>query len=140
MNEGKKVGLEERKKGFDPDLFGLLEMCCYGMKGLAAYFYHAEQLRAEDKSVYSEDQRKEVFKQVFDIAAGMTKMDGDLNFYLGLNMNIGKANLAAMDYLDKGHTTLFGKPTPGNVPRAPVEGKCILVSGHDMVVLKKLLD
>jgi len=67
-------------------------------------------------------------------------MDGDINYYLGLNMNIGKANLFAMDYLDKGHSTLFGQPTPGEVPRMPVPGKCILVSGHDMVVLKKLLE
>lgn len=33
----------------------------------------------------------------------------------------------------------FGKPNPSVVNRAPVEGKCILVSGHDMMVLKKLL-
>lgn len=55
-------------------------------------------------------------------------------------MAAGAANVTAMEYLDRGHTTIFGKPTPGITPRTPVEGKCILVSGHDMLVLKKLLE
>lgn len=55
-------------------------------------------------------------------------------------MNCGKANLFIMQYLDKGHNAVFGKPSPHEVPRAPVEGKCILVTGHDMLILKKLLE
>ena len=46
----------------DPDLFGLLEMCTYGMKGCAAYFVHAEKLRGADKSIYTEEERHEVYK------------------------------------------------------------------------------
>lgn len=58
---------------------------------------------------------------------------------IGLNMGVGKANFAVMDFLDKGHNVAFGVPVPSPVNRAPVEGKCILVSGHDLMVLKKLL-
>lgn len=53
-------------------------------------------------------------------------------------MNVGKVNLAVLTYLDRGHSTLFGVPNPSMVNRTPIEGKCILVSGHDMLVLKKI--
>lgn len=29
----------------NPDLFGLIEMCVYGLKGGCAYLYHAEGIR-----------------------------------------------------------------------------------------------
>lgn len=45
MKEARKVGLLYRKKDINADLFGLIEMCTYGMKGCCAYFDHAEKLR-----------------------------------------------------------------------------------------------
>jgi len=45
-----------------------------------------------------------------------------------------------MANLDQAHEKSFGVRTPAVVPRTPVEGKCILVSGHDMVWLKAILD
>lgn len=124
----------------DENLFALLELCMYGYKGLVAYFYHAEELRNFDKSIYTEEQRKELFKKIFEVYAGLTNPNPTLESLLGLNMAAGAANVTAMQFLDKAHTTLFGKPTPGQTPRTPVEGKCILVSGHDMLVLKRLLE
>jgi hydroxylamine reductase len=59
---------------------------------------------------------------------------------LGLNLALGKVNLQVMEYLDRAHAMNFGVPTPTEVPRAPVEGKCILISGHDMVCMKALLE
>lgn len=44
-----------------------------------------------------------------------------------------------MSWLDKGHNDILGSPIPSDVPRTPVEGNCILISGHDLTVLKKLL-
>jgi len=35
---------------------------------------------------------------------------------------------------------LLGVPEPSEVNRTPVEGKCILISGHDMLILKSLLE
>lgn len=102
--------------------------------------YHAESLRKYDNSVYSEEDRRSLFKKIFEIYAGLTNPSPTLESLLGLNMAAGAANVTAMAFLDKAHTTIFGKPTPGLTPRTPVEGKCILVSGHDMLVLKKLLE
>lgn len=54
-------------------------------------------------------------------------------------MDVGKANLSVMEMLDGGHCLAFGIPEPSLVKRSPVPGKCILISGHDLVVLKNLL-
>lgn len=70
----------------------------------------------------------------------MTTENPTLEYLLGLNMQVGKINLSGLTYLDKGHSVLFGVPTPSMVNRTPVEGKCILVTGHDMLVLKRLLE
>jgi hydroxylamine reductase len=44
-----------------------------------------------------------------------------------------------MELLDKGNTETFGHPEPTPVNIAPVAGKCILVSGHDLKDLLELL-
>jgi hydroxylamine reductase len=41
--------------------------------------------------------------------------------------------------LDKGETDTFGHPAPSQVNVKPVKGKCILVSGHDLHDLEKIL-
>lgn len=72
FQEARKVGIVSRKKVLNPDLFGLIEMCAYGLKGAAAYLYHAEGIRNETEGVYDETVRKEAFKQLFVITAGLT--------------------------------------------------------------------
>lgn len=72
--------------------------------------------------------------------AGLCNPKPSLEGLINLNMELGKANLFGMTYLDKGHCDILGTPTPAEVSRTPVEGKCILVSGHDLLVLRKLLE
>lgn len=67
MEEAKKVGLNERRKHLDPNLFGLLEMCVYGMKGGCSYFYHAEELRSFKHDIYSDEERKDVYEMMIEI-------------------------------------------------------------------------
>ena len=44
-----------------------------------------------------------------------------------------------MELLDTAHTKTFGNPEPTTVTTIPSEGKCILVSGHDITDLYLLL-
>lgn len=81
-----------------------------------------------------------MYKELFRIVAELNHQTPTMDSLLGLNMALGALNLKVMGNLDKSHETLFGVRTPAEVPRSPVEGKCILVSGHDMVCLKSLLD
>lgn len=46
----------------NPDLFGLIEMCTYGLKGCCAYYDHAEKLRKADTSIYTEEERLDLYQ------------------------------------------------------------------------------
>jgi hydroxylamine reductase len=45
-----------------------------------------------------------------------------------------------MELLDAGNTSTFGHPEPTEVKLGHLQGKCILVSGHDLEDLKSLLE
>lgn len=52
----------------------------------------------------------------------------------------GKLSLDVLEILDKANTNYLGHPVPTTVSSKPVNGKCILVSGHDLMCLRKLLE
>lgn len=117
-------------KATDPDIKSLQELLIYAVKGVAAYTYHAAILGKEDPQVYS-------FIEVALISIGSSK---DLQAWLQLVMKCGEINFLAMELLDSANTSAFGHPIPTEVPLGHVEGKCILVSGHDLKDLKDLLE
>ncbi|XPE38466.1 hypothetical protein ACNKHS_04880 [Shigella flexneri] len=47
-------------------------------------------------------------------------------------MEIGQMNFRVMSILDAGETSTYGHPTPTQVNVKATEGKCILISGHDL--------
>ena len=55
-------------------------------------------------------------------------------------MEIGQMNFKVMSILDAGETTKYGHPTPTQVNVKATEGKCILISGHDLKDLYNLLE
>lgn len=63
----------------------------------------------------------------------------DLGELLDCSMRIGLMNYKVMEMLDHGETATFGHPEPTTVNVKPVKGKCILVSGHDLHDLEKIL-
>ena len=128
----------------EEDLFGVIEMCAYGLKGTCAYFYHAEHLLAGD-AAYGEAERTEVYKEIFRLGNYLAEVNGSaakenaLGVALGECLAVGALNLKVMKMLDSAHTTLLGTPTPVEVSQEQPEGPAILVSGHDLAVLYRLL-
>ncbi len=59
---------------------------------------------------------------------------------LGLCLKVGEANFAIMAALDAAHNAALGRPSLAPVPTKPVPGKCIMITGHDMVDLRHLLE
>jgi hydroxylamine reductase len=110
---------------------GVSEMLMYGVKGIAAYADHSLQNKMEDDSIYA---------FVHKALAFLTTPDQfDLGKALALCLEAGNVNVKTMGLLYSSHKTL-GVPTPTVAPIAPVPGKCILVSGHDLIILKRLLE
>lgn len=115
----------------DPDIRSLKHILVYGVRGIAAYVYHAAVLGQEDSEVYQ-----------FMHRALATLTDNTLNLgdWLNLILECGAVNLRVMELLDAGNTATFGHPEPTPVNLGHIQGKCILVSGHDLLDLKELLE
>jgi hydroxylamine reductase len=115
----------------DEDTRSLKTLLLLGVRGIAAYAYHAKALG----------------RNVTDITAFILKAlaaigeDGfGLNELLPLIMECGKVNLEALEVLDKANTETFGSPVPSAVSRVIEKGPFIVVSGHDLRDLKLLLE
>ncbi len=115
----------------DADVRALRQLIIYGLKGLCAYAFHARELgqtdRAVDAFVY------EALAATADDARGVPDL-------LALALKVGEVNITVMGMLDAGHVALLGTPEPSPVFLGTKAGPAILISGHDMVDLLKLLE
>ncbi len=103
----------------------------YGLKGIAAYAYHAEKLNVRNE---------EVLKGLKSLLGKIFKdKSPDLKTWIQRALEVGRLNLLVMETLDKAHTTTFGNPVPTKVSLGAKKGKAILVSGHDLKDLYELL-
>lgn len=141
--EAKLQGVLTRKaKMQDDNAMVVREMAMYGIKGTAAYLNHAERLYQANSNAYGENgaaERDAVFSKLFASYAALGPEKPELGDMLGTALGVGEINLKVMELLDSAHTKTFGVPEPTTVSSIPSEGKCILVSGHDIVDLYSLL-
>lgn len=127
--QGKKVGLKS-DASIDPDILSLQHTLLFGIKGLCAYTHHARDLGQQDDKIYAFVH--EALTATLNKKAGVDEL-------LGLALKCGEMNLRAMELLDLGNTGTYGHPVPTTVPLYPMKGKAILVSGHDLMDLEKIL-
>ena len=127
--QAEEASIREDEAG--ADVFGLRCLILYGLKGAAAYADHAMMLGQESEAVFAD------FHKFLSFIADKPT---DIDALLATAMDVGGMNLAIMGLLDAGNTGNFGHPEPTQVRINSVKGKAILVSGHDMVDLKALLD
>ncbi len=126
-----QTAVNRGKSEVNEDIMGLRLLCLYGLKGAAAYMEHARVLDQQDSAVAAEFHR---------IMSWLGTDPSDLDPLFKCAMDIGLLNFKIMEMLDLGETTACGHPEPTQVRVTPVPGKCILVSGHDMVDLKLILE
>lgn len=118
--------------GKDPDVESLQKLLLYGVKGMAAYKAHARRLGKTDPEVeaFIEDA----------LFATMTNVNFDPDSLLEMVLECGRMNLRTMQILSEGHTEVMGQPAPAPVTSGIQEGPGILVTGHDLMDLKNLLE
>jgi hydroxylamine reductase len=133
LMEAKHHGVVSRKaKMGDDNAMVVREMALYGIKGTAAYFDHAERLRKLNPSAYSSEDSEAVYDKLFTSLAALAPEKPALGTMLETALGVGALNLKVMELLDSAHTKTFGHPVPTTVSTIPSEGKCLLVSGHDI--------
>jgi hydroxylamine reductase len=118
--------------GKNPDVESLQKILLYGLKGMAAYKSHARRLGKTDPEI-------EAFIEEA-LFATVTNVNFDMESLLDMVLECGRMNLKTMKLLNDGHVEVMGKPQPCDVQEGIQEGPGILVTGHDMVDLKNLLE
>ncbi|MEA4883353.1 MAG: hydroxylamine reductase [Clostridia bacterium] len=113
-----------------PDATGVADLILFGLKGMAAYADHAYILGVEDDGVYA------FFHEALDF---LTRISISLDEALGMALRVGEVNIRVMAMLDEANTRAYGNPAPTRVRVTPVQGKAILVSGHDLRDLEEIL-
>jgi hydroxylamine reductase len=116
--------------GTEADFFSLQSLLTLGVKGIAAYAYHAYRLGKKDDKV---------FKFIEEALVAPLNENIGVNDFLSLALKCGEINICAMELLDAAHTETYGHPIPTEVPLGVKKGKAILVSGHDLKDLEELL-
>lgn len=131
IQQGKDLEFEFiSQSAHNVDIFSLKLTVLYGLKGLAAYAFHAAELDQHDDDLYS---------FCHQVLADLDAQDKSLEDWVNLALKVGQMNLKAMELLDRGNTETFGHPVPTSVPLGTTIGKAILVSGHDLRDLKAIL-
>jgi hydroxylamine reductase len=117
--------------GKNEDVQSLQETLLYGLKGMSAYATHARRLGASDPEV-------DAFVQEA-LFLTMTNVNFDVPTTLEYVLECGRMNLKVMKMLDEAHVAVMGKPAPAEVKEGTQAGPGIVVTGHDLLDLKKLL-
>ena len=112
------------------DIRSLKSLILFGLRGVAAYAYHAAVLGYRDEAVSAF-----IYEGLAAIASDMGQDE-----LLPLVLEVGEVNLACMEMLDKANTETFGTPSPTEVTMTVEAGPFIVVTGHDLHDLKLLLD
>ncbi|MEW6101499.1 MAG: hydroxylamine reductase [Candidatus Omnitrophota bacterium] len=117
--------------GKNEDIQSLQDALLFGIKGVAAYAYHAREFDARDEEVDS-FMHEALFKT-------LTNVSFDLGQHLEMILKCGQMNLRIMELLDKVHTQEFGNPIPTQVSTGTKAGAGIVVTGHNLLDLYELL-
>ncbi|MEQ2129989.1 hydroxylamine reductase [Caldanaerobacter subterraneus KAk] len=115
----------------DEDIRSLRELITYGVKGMAAYAYHAYQLGYKDDNIF-----KFMEKALAKVLDDSLTVDD----YVALAMETGKYGVDTMALLDKANTSTYGHPEITKVNIGVRNNPGILVSGHDLKDLEQLLE
>ncbi|MHC6204304.1 hydroxylamine reductase [Breznakiellaceae bacterium SP9] len=113
------------------DIRSLKSLLLFGLRGIAAYAFHADKANFTDAGVF--DFFYKALPALAQANYGMAEL-------LPLVMEAGTVNLAVMALLDTANTAIGGQPVPTTVDLRIEKGPFIVVSGHDFYELKRLLE
>jgi hydroxylamine reductase len=122
-----KVGILTTK---NEDIRSLRELIIYGLKGLAAYMKHANELKYDSEETSAFMQRA---------LASTLNDELTVDELIALTLETGKFGVEGMALLDSANTGTYGNPEITKVNIGVGNRPGILVSGHDLRDLEQLL-
>lgn len=113
------------------DIRSLRELIIYGVKGMAAYAEHADNLGYEDK---------EIAKFIRKAMAATLDDSLTVDDLVALTLETGEYGVKTMALLDEANTSTYGNPEISEVNIGVRNNPAILVSGHDLKDFEELLE
>lgn len=113
----------------DEDIFSLHELIYNGIKGMAAYAHHADNL----------DFRNEKVNSHFRDALIATTKELSADDLLGMVLKTAEMAVEVMALLDKANSSTYGNPEISEVNIGVGKNPGILISGHDLNDMEALL-
>ena len=113
----------------DEDIRSLKSLVLFGIRGMAAYAYHAWVLGYIDREL-----NRFFLKALRAIGDNLPARE-----LFDLALEVGEKNYRCMELLDRANTETFGTPHPTKVSMKVEAGPFIVVSGHDLLDLYALL-
>ncbi len=114
----------------DEDIRSLKSLILFGIRGMAAYAYHAWVLG------YKDDEVNAFLYEALDTLGDAWGAD----HLLKTALKVGEVNFKCMALLDKANTETYGHPVPTTVELGVEKGPFIVITGHDLRDLKLLLE
>ncbi len=114
----------------DEDIRSLKSLILFGIRGMAAYAYHADILGYNSRKV----------NNFFYEALRAIGMEMDKDKLLSIVLKVGEVNLNCMSLLDEANTETYGDPEPTEVSLTVEKGPFIVITGHDLYDLRQLLE
>ena len=138
LSQGSGLNAFSRKEDYDmkriwaadEDIRSLKSLILFGIRGMAAYAYHAGVLGYTSEKV----------NRFLVKALAALGEDGAADSLLPIVLETGRINYICMEMLDKANRETFGTPIPTSVPLKVEKGPFIVISGHDLYDLKLLLE
>ena len=114
----------------DEDLRSLKSLLLFGMRGVAAYAWHAHVLGKDDPAIAA------------FMCEGLAAIAGadDADALLALDLKCGEVNITAMALLESANIEAFGTPEPATLDLEVEPGPFIVATGHDLHDLERLLE
>jgi hydroxylamine reductase len=113
------------------DIRSLREMITYGLKGIAAYAEHAQNIGKEDPAIYA---------FLYEALAAMLEDTLSADDLVKLTLKTGEYGVKVMALLDEANTSRYGNPRITKVAIGVRKNPAILISGHDLTDLEQLLE
>lgn len=114
----------------DTDIVSLRSTLLFGLRGMAAYAWHAHALGKDNPEV-----TEWLYKGLRAVG-----QEHSVDEWLSLIMELGQMNLKCMALLDEANTSTYGHPVPTKVSMKVEKGPFIVITGHDLLDLKELLE
>ena len=114
----------------DEDTRSLKSLILFGLRGMAAYAFHAMVLGYSDEEVNA----------FFYEGLCAVGEEWTMEQLLPVVLKVGEINLKCMALLDRANTETYGSPEPVTVPLTVEKGPFIVISGHDLKDLQLLLE